>query len=222
MTDRLHPLLRVLAGLLALLTVFLAFLPLFSFGITMVGGGGFMLGGQTAVGVLMGLVSFFSAFILLHVARTGQRLNRVRTVIALVGPPMALVAAAVQTEGWEHDYHMRRQAITDMRSDLNTLRTAQDSFFAMYQRYAGNPAELGPLFSLSEREYHVVDFKGGSYGKGFTPGSGLSEPTIVVGKGWWTATNTHQRVPGLVCGVAVNAANPISGDTANSSEPACR
>jgi len=110
----------------------------------------------------------------------------------------------------------RRLAITKMRSDLYNLRTAQAAYFAEHHAYARTQAELGPLFSLAKRE-------GRADSMSFCQMTcELGEPTIVVGKGWWTATNTHKRVPGLVCAAAINAANPVSGDTANSSEPACR
>jgi len=90
MTDRLHPVLRVLTGLLAILTA-LAAVAIF------VGS----LGVLSAVGGLVGLAGVIAALILLRLAITGKRLNRVDTAIAMVGTPLAWGALVVMMKGVE-------------------------------------------------------------------------------------------------------------------------
>lgn len=84
------------------------------------------------------------------------------------------------------------------RSDLRNLVLAQETFFRDSARYTA---------SLSSLQ--------------FRPSSGTTSPTITVGKDWWSATNSHSRVPGVICGVAVNTTNPVIV-TADSAEPVCR
>jgi hypothetical protein len=85
------------------------------------------------------------------------------------------------------------------RADLRNLVLAQEAFFTDSGRYTS---------SLSSLE--------------FRPSTGATTPRITVGKDWWTATNAHTSVPDVLCGVGVNANNPVVGVSAESGEPACR
>jgi|SRR5688572_15089529 type IV pilus assembly protein PilA len=88
---------------------------------------------------------------------------------------------------------------TAMKSDLRNLVSAQESFFSDSSRYSTNLTSLG--------------FKGST---------GVSDPTITTGSGFWHATNTHsQLLTSQSCGIAVNTTNPIV-TTAGEGEPVCR
>ncbi len=75
-----------------------------------------------------------------------------------------------------------------LESDLRNLVSAQESFFADSSRYARSLAEL-PVFQTAD---------------------GVEEPVIIADASGWSATLTHGRTPGLICGVAVNLPNPVS------------
>ena len=88
--------------------------------------------------------------------------------------------------------------VTAMKSDLRNLVSAQESFFSDSARYSTN---LGSL--------------------NFKASTGVTAPAIVVGAGFWTATNSHTQLTGAACGIAVNTTNPTVG-TAGEGEPACK
>lgn len=77
---------------------------------------------------------------------------------------------------------------TVLKSDLLNLVIAQESFFADSSRYARSLAELP--------EFHTAD--------------GVEEPVIIAEGSGWSATVTHVRTPGFICGAAVNLPNPVS------------
>jgi len=83
--------------------------------------------------------------------------------------------------------------------ELRDLVAAQEAFFADSGRYATSLSSLG----LAQwRDVRPL--------------------TFVAEKAWWVATFSHTLIPGLVCGVAVGAPNPVSGDTLNEGLPVCR
>ncbi|MEX2182671.1 MAG: hypothetical protein WD771_11565 [Gemmatimonadaceae bacterium] len=86
-----------------------------------------------------------------------------------------------------------------IQSDLRNLVVAQEIFFMDSARYARTISEL-PNFWISE---------------------GATEPLIDAGADGWSATMTHARLPGMTCGVAVNATNPVDA-YADSAQAACR
>jgi len=88
--------------------------------------------------------------------------------------------------------------ITAMKSDLRNLVSAQESFFSDSSRYTTSLTSLG-----------------------FKQSTGTTAPQIVVGSGYWTATNGHSQLTSATCGIAVNTTNPIVG-TAGEGEPACQ
>jgi type IV pilus assembly protein PilA len=88
--------------------------------------------------------------------------------------------------------------ITAMKSDLRNLVSAQESFFSDSARYSTN------LTSLN-----------------FKQSTGVTAPAIVVGAGYWTATNSHTQLTGSACGIAVNTTNPTVS-SAGEGEPACK
>ena len=88
--------------------------------------------------------------------------------------------------------------ITAMKSDLRNLVSAQESLFSDSARYTDN------LTSLN-----------------FKASTGVTDPTIDVGAGYWSATNNHNQLDGVECGIAVNTTNPTVS-TAGEGEPACQ
>ena len=86
----------------------------------------------------------------------------------------------------------------EYRSDLRNLITAEEAFFADSVKYV---------------TYDTLLLK-------FRASSGVTSPTIVIGPGYSSATNTHTQLPGKVCGISVNTTNP-SVTTAGEGEPAC-
>ena len=86
-----------------------------------------------------------------------------------------------------------------MKSDLVKLVRAQEAYFTDSSKYATSAAQLK-----------------------FQGSPGVSAPAIVTGQGFWTATVTHSQLPGVVCSVGVNTANPTVGAGATENEPACK
>ena len=89
--------------------------------------------------------------------------------------------------------------IAAMKSDLRNLVTAEESFFADSTKYV---------------TYDTTKLK-------FRPSTGVGDPVIVPGAGYWSATNTHSQIPNFSCGIGVNTANPIV-TTAGDGEPTCK
>jgi prepilin-type N-terminal cleavage/methylation domain-containing protein len=89
---------------------------------------------------------------------------------------------------------------TAMISDLRNLVTAEEAFFSDSGKY-----------SQTIDSAHVK----------FAPSSGVNLPAIVTGSGYWTATNTHTQLTGVVCGIGMNTTNPTVS-SAGEGEPACK
>jgi len=89
---------------------------------------------------------------------------------------------------------------TAMISDLRNLVTAEEAFFSDSGKY-----------SQTIDSSHVK----------FAPSTGVALPTIATGAGYWTATNTHTQLSGVVCGIGMNTTNPTVS-TAGEGEPACK
>ena len=87
--------------------------------------------------------------------------------------------------------------LTEMRSDLSAIRTAEETFFTDSGRYT---PDLGTVF---------------------TPSAGVSSPTIKLGDKSYSATVTHAQLPNRMCGVAVGMPNPVIA-TAGEGEPVCK
>ena len=89
--------------------------------------------------------------------------------------------------------------IAAMKSDLRNLVTAEESFFADSTKYV---------------TYDTTKLK-------FKPSTGVNNPVITPGAGYWSATITHTQIASFSCGIGVNTVNPIVG-TAGDGEPACK
>ena len=88
---------------------------------------------------------------------------------------------------------------TAMRSDLRSLMTAQEAFFM-------------------DSAYYTADLKKLK----FQSSPGVTPPKVTAQQGAWSATVTHQNLPGEVCGIGINMANPIGGTSSVEGEPACK
>ena len=86
-----------------------------------------------------------------------------------------------------------------MKSDLRNLVGAEETFFTDSMHYV---------------VYDTSLLK-------FRPSSGMADPTIVVGVGYWSATITHSMIPGFSCGIGLNTINPLTASAGNG-EPVCR
>jgi type IV pilus assembly protein PilA len=83
-------------------------------------------------------------------------------------------------------------------SDLTSLRTAEETFFADSNRY-GQLAELETYSS--------------------TYGVGVS--VILPSTSSWSATLTHPHLPGVICGIAIAQPNPVN-PAVGEGEPICK
>ena len=90
---------------------------------------------------------------------------------------------------------------TAMIEDLHQLVTAEESYFSDSSYYAN----ITQLNTGTTR---------------FQQSQGVTNPTIVTGAGFWSATITHTQLPGTTCGTAMNTTNPITAGTADGT-PAC-
>jgi type IV pilus assembly protein PilA len=87
-----------------------------------------------------------------------------------------------------------------MKSDLRNLVTAEESFFSDSGTYIiwGDTTKLR-----------------------FKPSTGVSNPDIKIGQGYWSATVTHSQILNFTCAIAVNTVNP-QVSTAGDGEPSCK
>ena len=88
--------------------------------------------------------------------------------------------------------------VTAMKSDLRNLVTAEEAFFSDSSKYSTNLTTLK-----------------------FQKSAGTNDPTVVVGTGYWTATNTHTQLSGATCGIGINTTNPVNSGAAEG-EPSCK
>jgi type IV pilus assembly protein PilA len=86
-----------------------------------------------------------------------------------------------------------------MKSDLRNLVGAEETFFTDSTKYV---------------TYDTAQLR-------FRASSGVSNPTIIVGVGYWSATITHTMIPGFSCGISLNTTNPITASAGNG-EPVCK
>ena len=87
-----------------------------------------------------------------------------------------------------------------MKSDLRNLVAAEESFFADSVYYL-------PYIDTTKLR--------------FKPSLSVSTPSIIVGRGYWSATVMHSQIPNFTCGISVNTVNPIVS-AAGEGEPTCK
>jgi type IV pilus assembly protein PilA len=123
--------------------------------------------------------------------RRGFTLIELLIVVVIIG---ILAAIAVPKFG-----NTKNKAyLAQMKSDLRNLLTAEEAYFADSSKYTSTVTLL--KFNVS---------------------SGTYAPSIAIGAGYWSATNTHSQMSGVTCGVSMNTTFPISGVSAGEGAPAC-
>jgi prepilin-type N-terminal cleavage/methylation domain-containing protein len=127
-----------------------------------------------------------------NASRRGFTLIELLIVMFVVG---VLVAIALPKFA-----HSKEKAyMTEMKSDLRNLASAEEAYFADSVRYT---ASLGDL--------------------SYRQSTGVNQPEISIGQGYWTATITHTQIFGaFTCGIGVNTTNTVVV-SAGEGEPACR
>ena len=123
--------------------------------------------------------------------RQGFTLIELLIVIVIIGI-LAAIAIPKFANTKEKAY------VAQMKSDLHNLVSAEEAFFSDSVKYTNTLAELQ-----------------------YRQSTGVAAPTITVGAGFWTATITHNSMPGHSCEIAVNTSNTLV-TTAGDGEPACK
>jgi type IV pilus assembly protein PilA len=123
--------------------------------------------------------------------RRGFTLIELLIVVVIIGILAAIaIPKFANTKG--------KAYLTQMKSDLRNLVTAEEAYFADSSKYTSTVTLL--KFNVSSSVY---------------------SPSITVGAGYWSATNTHRQLTGATCGIHMNTTFPITGVTAGEGEPAC-
>jgi prepilin-type N-terminal cleavage/methylation domain-containing protein len=128
----------------------------------------------------------------LHTLRRGFTLIELLIVVVIIGI-LAAIAIPKFSATKEKAY------IAALKSDLRNLVTAEEAFFADSVKYI---------------TYDTTRLK-------FRPSSGVTNPVVVPGPGYWTATVAHTQIANFSCGIGINTMNPLVS-TAGDGEPVCK
>ena len=126
-----------------------------------------------------------------HTMRKGFTLIELLIVVVIIGI-LAAIAIPKFANTKEKAY------IAAMKSDLRNLVTAEEAFFSDSVAYTTDLTKLK-----------------------FKASTGVGDPSIVTGAGFWTASVTHSQITGKTCQIAVNTTNTLV-NTAGDGEPACK
>lgn len=107
----------------------------------------------------------------------------IAAAVVVVGIPVIGIIAAVAIPKFANTKEKAYIAAT--KSDLRNLVVAEEAYFTEKQKYTSDVSRL--------RYFHAS--------------TGVSQPIITVGAGYWSATVTHTQLPGKTCAIGVNTSN---------------
>ena len=136
-------------------------------------------------------------------SRRGFTLIEMLIVIVIIG---ILAAIAIP----KYAAMKQKSYVTAMKSDLRNLVTAEEAFFADSGYYTAT------VTGRKKKQAALT-----ATGLVFDPSTGVSDPLVTVGQGTWSGTVSHAQVPGVICGIAVNMANPLDA-AVNDGTPVCK
>jgi type IV pilus assembly protein PilA len=122
--------------------------------------------------------------------RKGFTLIELLIVVVIIG---ILAAIAIPKFSSVKQKGYKTQAIAELQS----LKTAQETFFTDSNRYSDDLTQL----------------------TGFSHTSSVGTPSVSSSTSYWSATVTHAQIPGMICGISVATANPVA--PAGEGEPKC-
>lgn len=118
-----------------------------------------------------------------------------------------LLAAVGSVAVWKYRQDQTLELAETMKDDLRNLRTAQE----------GYAADNGGLFMPPNSRVTTT-----THYYGYAPSSGVTVNIAEPGPASWSATATHERVPGVICGIFVGEAPPTPPNPATEpGDPAC-
>jgi type II secretory pathway pseudopilin PulG len=125
---------------------------------------------------------------------------RILAVIVVLGAVASVVA-------WQYQRGRSRDLLETVRGDLRNLAAAQ----AWYSADHDGSFMPGNARVTTTMQYH-----------GYAPSAGVTVSIAEPASGGWSATATHERAPGKVCGIYVGASPPGPPNPATAAgEPAC-
>src|SRR5690348_9283870 len=124
-------------------------------------------------------------------ARKGFTLIELLIVVVIIG-----ILAAIAIPKFANT--KSKAYVTAMKSDLRNLVTAEEAFFSDSSKYSTDLSVLK-----------------------FQKSAGTNNPSVTVGTGYWTATNTHTQLANSTCGIGINTTNPVNSGAAEG-EPSCK